>query len=217
MEQNTIMQELMSQVLDQQNKTNTLIKSLENSINELRKQKTMMNLPEQQTRLAATFKTLPDELKKTQSGLAETNLQLANLKEQLKRPVKQEVKHQHRLHKGFIIAVILFMITVGQFYYLLELYGWLGDYRANDLKYRMLKLSNSPALMRVLNDNDSIFLSNEDNIEHQVKLKEQEKEAQLEALRIADEKEQESKEWRQKAAKGNSKPFKITKTQPAAK
>lgn len=207
----------MSQVLDQQNKTNTLIKSLENSINELREQKTTANPPEQESQLEAAFKVLPNELQKTQVVFAETRIHIARLKEQLKQPIKHQIKHQHRLDKGFIIAGILFAIIVGQLYFLLQAYGWLGDYKANDLKYRMLKLCNSPALIRVLNDNDSIYLANKDKIEQQVELKEHEKEAQLEALRIADEKEQESKEWRHKAPKGNTKPFKTTNTQPAAK
>lgn len=217
MEQNTIMQELLSQVLDQQNKTNVLINSLENSVNELREQKAVMNLPEQQTHLKAACNRLPDELQKTQSGLSEIRLHIGMLKEQLKHPIKQQVKHQHRLDKAFIIAGILFAIVVGQVYFLLQAYGRLDDYKANDIKYRMLKLSNSLALLRVLNDNDSIYLINKDKIEQEVEIKEHDKEAQLEALRVADEKEKEAREWRQKAAKGNTKPFKTTETQPAAK
>lgn len=217
MEQNTIIQELLSQVLDQQNKTNNLLGNMEKSVQELKEQSAAVNLPEQQIQLPFFREALPDELQKTQSGLAETNLLIASLKERLKQPVKQQVKHQHCLDKGFIIAGILFAILVGQLYFLLQVYGRLADYKANDIKYRMLKLSNSPALLRVLNDNDSIYLLNKDKIEQAVKMKEHEKEEQLEALRVADEKEKEAKEWRHKAANGKSQPFKTTKPQPTAK
>jgi len=172
MEQNTIIQELLSQVLDQQNKTNTLIGNLEKSVHELKEQKAVMNLPEQQTHLEAACNTLPGELQKTQSGLSEIKLHIGRLKDQLKQPVKQQIKHRHSLDKGFIIAAILFAIVVGQLYFLLQIYGRLDDYKANDIKYRMLKLSNSPALLRVLNDNDSIYLLNKDKIEQVVEIEE---------------------------------------------
>jgi len=217
MEQNTIMQELLSQVLDQQNKTNTLISNMEKSVHALKELKAAANLSEQQTQLAATLKALPGELHETQSGLAKIRLHIASLKEQLKQPIKHQVKHQHRLEKGFIIAGVLFAIVVGQLYFLLQSYGRLDDFKANGIKYRMLKLSNSPALLRVLNDNDSIYLLNKDKIEQTLKMKEHEKEEQLEALRVADEKEKEARQLRQKAAKGNTQPFKTIKTQPAAK
>ncbi|HWB28291.1 MAG TPA: hypothetical protein VG738_22615 [Chitinophagaceae bacterium] len=217
MEQNTIMQELLSQVLEQQNKANTLISNMEKSVHELKEQKAVVKMPEQQTQLTATFKALPGELQEMQSGLSEIRLHIVMLKEQLKQPLKQQVKHQHRLEKGFIIAGILFAILVGQLYFLLQAYGRLDDYKVNDIKYRMLKLSNSPALLRVLNDNDSVYLLNKDKIEQEVEIKEQEKEAHLEALRMAGEKEKEAMKWRQKAAKGNTQPSKTTKTQPVAK
>ncbi|HWB26315.1 MAG TPA: hypothetical protein VG738_12580 [Chitinophagaceae bacterium] len=217
MEQNTIIQELLSQVLDQQNKTNTLIGNLEKSINELREQKAVVSLPEEQTHLEAACNRLPDELQKTQSRLSEIRIHIGMLKEQLKQPVTQQIKHQHRLDKGFIIGGILFAIVVGQLYFLLQVYDRLDNYKANDIKYRMLKLSNSPALLRVLNDNDSIYLLNKDKIEQVVEIKEHDKEAQLEALHVADEKEKEAKQWRQRAGKGNTQPFKTTKTQPTAK
>lgn len=217
MEQNTIIQELLSQVLDQQIKANALIGNMEKSVRELKEQSAAVNLSEQQTQLQATFKALPGELQETQSGLAETRMHIARLKEQFKQPIKQQVKHQHRLDKGFIIAAILFTIVLGQFYFLLQAYSRLDDYKANDIKYRMLKLSNSPALLQVLNDNDRIYLINKDKIEQEVEIIEHDKEAQREALFMAGEKEKEAMKWRQKAAKGNVKPFKTTKTQPAAK
>jgi len=217
MEQNTIIQELLSQLLDQQNKTNTLVGNLEKSINELREQNAVVDLPEQQTQLEAVCKVLPGELQKTQSVLLEIKLHIAKLKEQLKQPVKQQIKHRHSLDKGLIIAGILFAIVVGQLYFLLQIYGRLDEYKVNDIKYRMLKLSNSPALLRVLNDNDSIYLLNKDKIEEAVEIEEHDKEAKLEALFMAGEKEKKAKQWRQKAAKGNNRPFKTTKSQPAAK
>jgi hypothetical protein len=75
----------------------------------------------------------------------------------LKQPVENKVLHHHHVPKIFWASGVLFAVLC------LVFCGWyntaqkLDQYRANDLKYRYLKLKTNPALHRLLVAADSIY------------------------------------------------------------
>jgi len=80
----------------------------------------------------------------------------------LKQPVENKVLHHHHVHKIIIISAVLFVVLC------LAFCGWyntaqkLDQYRANDFKYRSLKLKGNPALQHLLVLTDSSYRNQPD-------------------------------------------------------
>lgn len=78
----------------------------------------------------------------------------------LKQPVENKVIHHHHVPKIIMVSAALFIALC------LAFCGWyntsqqLDQYRANDYKYRFLKLRNNPALHQLLLFTDSLCQTN---------------------------------------------------------
>jgi hypothetical protein len=80
----------------------------------------------------------------------------------LKQPVENKMIHHHHIPKIVWVSAILFVVLC------LVFCGWyntdqkLDQYRANDLKYRYLKLKTNPTLQRLLVLTDSLCQNQHD-------------------------------------------------------
>lgn len=79
----------------------------------------------------------------------------------LRQPVTDKVLHHHYVPKVIWIATGLFIVLA------LVCAGWyatankLDQYKENDIKYRYLKVNNSPPLRQLLNITDSLYRNDE--------------------------------------------------------
>lgn len=122
----------------------------------------------------------------------------------LKQPVKKEIIHHHHFSKIIWIAVGLFLVVC------LVSTGWyitsdkLDLYKANDTKYRYLKLENNKSLLTILQKTDSLYQA-DNQLRQRVIAKEEENQRNLEMLQRALRMEAEAKELKQKVSKTESK------------
>ncbi len=83
-------------------------------------------------------------------------------------PLNKRIEHEHHLHKGLLIAFILTLLC------LVLSFGWYNSYnmskqlKANDIKYRALKVVGNKSLLKLLHHTDSLYLINSDSFELKV-------------------------------------------------
>src|SRR5689334_20303010 len=111
----------------------------------------------------------------------------------LKQPVENKVIHHHHIPKIILVAAGLFIVLS------LACCGWyntslkLDIHRANDFKYRHLRLENNPALRRILIYTDSLYqnhptfeetvLQGEDSVRNMIQMQVDAKEAEVKELK----------------------------------
>ncbi len=119
-----------------------------------------------------------DELLKKTSAL---NFRLGN-------PVKEQIKYSHHLHKGIWIAITLFITC------LLLANRWMSSYqsskmfKANDIKYRYLKMRGNNTIFNFCKYTDSLYQKDEVKFSAGVEQGEQNLIEQANRIRLADEK-----------------------------
>ncbi|OQP44245.1 hypothetical protein A4H97_33370 [Niastella yeongjuensis] len=134
------------QIASLQEKTNA-IPGITNEISDFKKQLT-------EVKVAITAIRFPTRQMEELSGKLVTSVTL------LKQPVENKVLHHHHFDKIIIITAVLFVILC------LTFCGWyntsqkIDQYRANDYKYRFLKLKSDPAVHRLLLSTDSLHQNN---------------------------------------------------------
>lgn len=118
----------------------------------------------------------------------------------LENPVEKQEHHIHHFRWPLGVAVGVFLLLVLAVSGLYVNYQKLQQYIANDTKYRSLKLIKNKSLEALLHTQDSIYLVNLD-MRKRILEQEMEGKRQLELLRKAREKQQETEELREKAMK----------------
>ncbi len=104
-------------------------------------------------------------------------------------PVAEQIKHSHHFHKGIWIAITLFITC------LLLAYGWMSSYqsskifKANDIKYRYLKMRGNNTIFNFCKYTDSLYQKDEVKFSAGVEQVEQNLIEQANRIRLADEKE----------------------------
>lgn len=137
------------------------------------------------SKLPSEFKAISEKMREVLRSVGALNLKLEN-------PIKEQIKHNHHLHKGIWISIGLLIIS------LLFLYGWINcsntknAFEANDIKYRYLKANANVGLLKLLYRTDSLYNLNKDLFARQVVEKEQRLAEQAELFRLADEKKKDS-------------------------
>lgn len=130
----------------------------------------------------------PLEFKQNSEKMDELLKDIASINFKLELPKREYIKHSHHFHKGIWISIGFFIVT------LLFLYGWINcidrkrTFEANDIKYRFLKVNNSPTLLKLLYRTDSLYNINKDSFAKLVVAKEQILVEQAEQFRLAGEK-----------------------------
>jgi hypothetical protein len=121
------------------------------------------------------------------------------LQEQLQRPANTQVEHKHHLHKGVWVSVGLFVTCF------LLAWGWISTYqsseilRANDIKYRYLKISANNNVRKLCYYTDSLYQKDGAGFSSNVDKTEQRLIEQANLLRLAGEKEKEAKTLKDRA------------------
>jgi hypothetical protein len=116
----------------------------------------------------------------------------------LKQPVKQEVIHHHHVPKVIWIAAGLFLVLCFVLTGWYKTAGKLEMYKANDTRYRYLKLESDTALNKWLRFTDSLYLAST-KMREVVIAREEENQRQLEMLQRALQLEDEAKKLKQQA------------------
>lgn len=134
--------------------------------------------------------------------IKELSRSVAECRKQLNQPVQNSVQHHHHFPKIIWLSIGLFIILV------IASTGWymtgtfLNEYKANDTKYRYLKVFGNNSLKEILFSTDSLHRVNP-VMRDSVIQKEEENRQVLELLREAKRKEEEAQELKRKAGKGH--------------
>ena len=142
---------------------------------------------------------LPDKLSSHTKKLAELEVNMASLHQQLKVPLNNKVEHKHHLHKGIWLSTGLFLVLVFLIWGWLNTYSRLEQYEGNDIKYRYFKVYGSQNLIKFCAQTDSVYLKDKSGFRDGVEQEEQRLFRQLELNRLAGEKEREAKTLRERA------------------
>ena len=151
--------------------------------------------------LRKEIKNLPSQLLLGTVKLGELSTNINRLNEQLQKPVSSRIEHKHELHKGFLIIISLFLLSVILICALINSYQNNKQYKANDLKYRYLKVADNTAILKLCNITDSLYQKNEDSFRIRVEQEERRLIRQAEDLRLAGEKESEAKSLKIRAGR----------------
>ena len=117
-----------------------------------------------------------------------------------KHPVEQKIIHQHHIQKSSMIAAALFLVLC------LVLTGWfttyskLELYKANDTKYRYVKLQSTAGLSKWLSFIDSLYQADA-KIREFVIAKEEQNQRDFETMQKALQMENDAKELKKKVHK----------------
>ena len=144
---------------------------------------------------------LPDKLSLHTKKLAELEVNMASLLQQLKLPQNNKIEHKHQLHKGIWLSAGLFLVLVLLIWGWLNTYSKLELYEANDIKYRYFKVYGHQSLIKYCAETDSVYLKDRPGFRDSVEQEEQRLFRQLELNRLAWEKESEAKTLREQAGR----------------
>lgn len=147
----------------------------------------------EELRTAIQKQSFPEkELKQLQTDII-TNTEL------LTRPVKKEIIYDYHSTKAIWIAAALFLILCLMSAGWIMTAGKLNVYKANDMKYRYLKLQDNETLNTWLSLTDSLHLMNA-NMRNTVIAKEDENQKNYEIMQKALKMEKEAKELKQRVS-----------------
>jgi len=147
------------------------------------------------------LKKLPVQIFPSTSEIGELSSGIAGLSRQLQVPLQNRIEHKHELHKGFLISISFFLLSVFLIWALINSYQNNKQFEANDLKYRYLKIADNTAILKLCNITDSLYQKNVDSFRTGVEQKEQRLIQQAEDLRLAGEKEREAKSLKSRAGR----------------
>jgi len=157
------------------------------------------------TELLNQAKTVVEEIKKDvkkidfpQKEIQQLSASLGTTNSLLKQSLKQEVIHHHHVPKVTWIAVGLFLALCFVLTGWYKTAGKLEMYKANDTKYRYLKLESNAALNKLLDVTDSLYMANA-KMREVVIAREEENQRQFEMIQRALQLEKEAKELKQQA------------------
>ena len=162
---------------------------------------TVLQLKKEIEFLRHDLKNLPAQILPSTSKLRELSSGIAGLSKQLQVPLQNHIEHKHELHKGFLISISFFLLSVVLIWALLNSYQNNKQFEANDFKYRYLKIADNTAILKICRITDSLYQKNEDSFRTEVEKEERRLIQQAEDLRLAGEKEKEAKSLRNRAGR----------------
>ena len=151
--------------------------------------------------LRKEIKNLSSQLLLGTVKLGQLSSDINCLSDQLKKPVSSRIEHKHELHKGILISIGLFLLS------LFLSWGWINTYQskeqweANDMKYRSLKIGGNEWLLRYCNLTDSLYQKDGVGFRNSVEQEERRLIERAELIRLAGEKEREAKTLKGRAGR----------------
>ena len=161
----------------------------------------MTKVKEELQLLQKSIKSLPSQFLLASAKLGELSANIIRLSDQLQKPLNNRVEHKHELHKGFLISIGLFLVTLFLIWGLLNAYNDQKQFKVNDIKYRSLKTGGSISVLKIYSYIDSLYHVDPAGFRSKVELEEQQLMQQAEFLRLAGEKEKEAKELKSRAGR----------------
>lgn len=194
----------MSEVLMQ-----TIVDKLNDMEDEIKRIKEQMpTIPDYSAQLASinqsltqaqvSIARLPQQLKFPTGAVYTLTQHLDINNDLLRRPPRQEVRHYHHLTTGIIISSTLVLLLAICVCWIYNLYDKQNNYKANDIKYRYLKLQEIKPLQALLYETDSLYRKRGKAITDSVIQQEEARELRKELQEKAERKEQEAQQlWEQ--------------------
>ncbi|MEO8173578.1 MAG: hypothetical protein ABI581_10865 [Sediminibacterium sp.] len=144
---------------------------------------------------------LPGKLSLHAKKLAELEVNMASLLQQLKLPLNNKIEHKHHLHKGIWLSAGLFLVLVFLIWGWLNTYSKLEQYEGNDIKYRYFKVYGNQALIKFCGQIDGLYLKDKSGFRDSIEQEEQRLFRQWELNRLAGENEREANTLREQAGR----------------
>jgi len=145
-----------------------------------------------------SLKGAVDKLNSSVDNISFPVREMKDLRSQLSRPVTNTVEHHHHFPKILWLAIGLFLALA------VVCTGWymtataVKEYKANDTKYRYLRLNSNRSLQGLLFFTDSLYRVDQ-GMRDSVIQKEEENRRVFELLQKAKDKEEEAEELKRKA------------------
>jgi hypothetical protein len=144
------------------------------------------------------IKSIPERISIPEKDLLELQKELRSHWIQLQLPLKQEVRHHHHLSKPLIVCLALVGLVMTLIVLLNLAWDQSRQHQDADIKYRRMKLFDSPGIVRYLHYVDSLYLVDPDQMRKGVVQEEDRRQAELERLEKLQEKRGEVRELEKK-------------------
>lgn len=188
---------LLSSLIDKVDEQDRRIEDIKKKVEQMPVYEEVLN------RLETGIEGLRTEVHKIsfpESAMFELSERLATSIELLKHPVEKKIVHHHHIKNFIWIAAVLFLalclVSTGWFI----TYNNLQHFKANDTKYRYLKLISNVSLTKQLRFIDSICEADPEMREFVI-AKEEQNQKDFETMQKALQMEKNAKELRKKVAK----------------
>lgn len=178
------------------------VEAQENKIGEI--EAAIKNIPDNTVGIAdvknavKSIKEIAESLSFPIQEMRELSKAIIEVRDRLNRPVTSTVQHHHYIPKIIWLCIVLFVSLA------VVCTGWymtantLTEYKANDTKYRYLKLNSNKSLLDLLYRTDSLFRTDA-GLRDSVIQQEEENQRIFEMLQKANNMEREAEELKRKA------------------
>lgn len=178
------------------------VEAQENKIGEI--EAAIKNIPDNTVGIAdvknavKSIKEIAESISFQIQEMRELSKAIIEVRDRLNRPVTSTVQHHHYIPKIIWLCIVLFVSLA------VVCTGWymtantLTEYKANDTKYRYLKLNSNKSLLDLLYRTDSLFRTDA-GLRDSVIQQEEENQRIFEMLQKANSMEREAEELKRKA------------------
>lgn len=178
------------------------VEAQENKIGEI--EAAIKNIPDNTVGIAdvknavKSIKEIAESISFPIQEMRELSKAIIEVRDRLNRPVTSTVQHHHYIPKIIWLCIVLFVSLA------VVCTGWymtantLNEYKANDTKYRYLKLNSNKSLLDLLYRTDSLFRTDA-GLRDSVIQQEEENQRIFEMLQKANNMEREAEELKRKA------------------
>jgi hypothetical protein len=185
---------LLNSMIDKLDTQDRRINELAEKLEHFSRQEQVLNVVDKKIE---AVKSLVEKISFPEDDMRELSNSMVTSVALLKQPVQQTIIHHHHTPKIIWVTAALFLVIC------LVSSGWfitannLNAYKANDTKYRYLKLQTNQSLSSVLSTTDSLY-NKDEKMREAVLAKEEQNEQDFKMLQRAIQMEKEAKELKKK-------------------
>ena len=151
------------------------------------------------TQVQESLVKMPQQLKFPTAAVHTLTQHLEVNNDLLRRPPRQEIRHHHHITKGIIASGVLGLLLAICVCWIYRLYERQENYKANDIKYRYLKIEGTSSLQALLYKMDSLYHKDMKAVTDSVVEWEADRQRRMELQEKAEQKEREAKLLREQA------------------